>query len=102
MSHHHLTRDERVTLAALLRAKETQAACARILGVHRSTILREVRRSPKEYTVFRANKHARELRKKSKQSTRKIENDKKLEAKIVRFIKKGYSPEQVSQEVEIV
>ena len=102
MSHHHLTRDERVTLAALLRAGETQASCARILGVHRSTILREVRRSPEEYKVFIANKNALNRRKESKQLKRKIENDKKLEQKIAKLLKIGRSPEQISEEVKQV
>ncbi len=102
MSHHHLTRDERVTLAALLRAGETHAACARILGVHRSTIAREVRRSPKEYKVFMANKNALNRRKESKQLKRKIENNKKLEKKIVKLLRIGRSPEQISEDVKQV
>ena len=100
MSHHHVTRDERVALAALVRAGKTHAECARILGVHRSTILREVRRSPTEYKVFTANKHALNRRKASKHTKRKIENDKKLEKKIVRLLKIGRSPEQISEEVQ--
>ncbi len=102
MSHHHLTRDERVTLASLLRAGESQAECAQILGVHRSTILRELRRSPKEYKVFIANKNALNCRKGSKHTKRKIENDKKLEKKIVELLKIGRSPEQISEEVKRV
>ena len=102
MSHHHLTRDERVALAALLRAGETRAACARILGVHRSTISRELKRSPREYKVFTANKNALKLRKESKHAKRKIENDKKLEKKIVKLFKIGRSPEQISEEVKQV
>lgn len=102
MSHHHLSRDERIILAALVRARRTQAECARILGVHRSTILRELRRSPKEYKVFIANKNALNRRKESKHTKRKIENDKKLEKKIVQLLKIGRSPEQISEEVKQV
>lgn len=102
MSHHHLTRDERVALAALVRAGETQASCARILGVHRSTISRELNRSPEGYKVFIANKNALNQRKESKRAKRKIENDKKLEKKIVRLLKIGRSPEQISEEVKRV
>src|SRR3989338_705780 len=99
MSHHHITRDERVALAALLRAGETKAQCSRMLGVHRSTISRELRRSPEEYKLSRANKNALNCRKESKQAERKIENDKKLEKRIVRLLRIGRSPEQISQEV---
>jgi len=102
MSHHHITRDERVTLAALVRARKTKAECARILGVHRSTITRELKRSPGEYKVALANKHAIKMREGSRQTERKIENDKKLEHRIVRLLKLGRSPEQISEEVKLV
>jgi IS30 family transposase len=102
MSHHHLSRDERVSLAALLRAGHTQAECARSLGVHRSTISRELKRSPTEYRVVTANRNATKLRKKSKYKNRTIENEKVLEARIIKLLKKGRSPEQISQEIETV
>ena len=73
MSHHHLTRDKRVALAALLRAGHSQAECARTLGVHRSTITRELKRAGAEYKAVAADKHAAKLRKGSKQEKRKIE-----------------------------
>ncbi len=102
MSHHHLTRDERVALAALLRAGETKAECARILGMHRSTITRELGRSPGEYRVITANKNALRRRKESKHAERKIENDRTLEKETVKLLKIGYSPEQISEKVRCV
>lgn len=45
MSNHHLTRDQRVELALLLRLGRTQADIGRQLGVHRSTICRELQRN---------------------------------------------------------
>jgi IS30 family transposase len=102
MSHHHLSRDERVALAALLRAGHTQAECARTLGVHRSTVSRELGRSSEEYRAVRAHKHARKLRGESKQARRKIENDKKLETQITNLLKRGLSPEQAAAEVGCV
>ncbi|MDE1824732.1 MAG: IS30 family transposase [Candidatus Micrarchaeota archaeon] len=99
MSHHHLSRDERVSLAALLRAGHTQSKCARILGVHRSTISRERKRSGTEYKAIAANKQAIRLRKESKREKRKIENDKNLALCITRLLKKGRSPEQISKEL---
>lgn len=101
MSHHHLSRDERVSLAVLLRAGHTQADCARILGVHRSTISRERKRSESEYKAVTANKQAVRLRKESKRAKRKIENDKNLALHIVRLLRKGRSPEQISKELSM-
>lgn len=102
MSHHHLSRDERATLAAMLRAGHAQAECARTLGVHRSTIGRELGRSAGEYKVFDANKDALNRRRGSKSAKRKIENDKKLEREIVQLLRRGRSPEQISKEVRKV
>ena len=99
MSHHHLSRDERVALAALVRAGQSQSACARSLGVHRSTVSRELNRSPAEYKAVAADKHAASLRRESKKKKRKIENNTKLGIRIVQLLKKGYSPEQVSEKV---
>ncbi len=102
MSHHHLSRDERVTLATLLRTGHTQAECSRILGVHRSTVSRELQRGRAEYKAVAADKHAESLRRGSKKKERRIEGDKKLAAEITKLLKKGYSPEQISEEVRRV
>lgn len=99
MSHHHLSRDERVALAALLRTGHSQSECAQSLGVHRSTISRELRRSGTEYKAVIADKQAKGLRESSKQKRRKIECNTTLEQRIIRLLKKGYSPEQVSEEI---
>lgn len=101
MSHHHLTRDERAALAALLRAGHSQAECARQLGVHRSTVTRELKRGKAECKAVAADKHAKKLREESKLEERKIENDKKLECRVVRLLKLGRSPEQISEEVNL-
>jgi len=102
MGHHHLTRDERVALAVLVRAGESRSGCARLLGVHRSTITRELKRTPGTYRAVSANKHAQELRKGSKYAQRKIENNKPLTRRIMALLKRGRSPEQISQEVHCV
>ncbi len=99
MSHHHLSRDERVALSALLRAGHSQSECARALGVHRSTISRELERSPFVYRAVAANKHAKKRRADAKRAKRKIENDRMLERRIMTLLKLGRSPEQISHEV---
>ncbi len=102
MSHHHLTRDERVSLAAFLRAGRTQADCARLLGVNRSTVSRELKRGSGEYMAVAADKKAKTARKKSKQAERKIENDIKLETRIIRLLRLGWSPEQIAEKTKRV
>ena len=101
MSHHHLTRDDRAALAALLRAGHSQSECARQLGVNRSTVSRELKRGAGEYRAVGADKHAAKLRAESKRKARKIENDKKLQRQIIRLLKLGRSPEQISEETGV-
>jgi IS30 family transposase len=102
MSHHHLSRDERVALAAFLRAGQSRAECARSLGVHRSSVSRELKRSPPEYRAVVADKHAKRLRIGAKRVRRRIENDRRLESRIMSLLRLGRSPEQISQEIGTV
>ena len=102
MTHHHLSRDERVSLAALLRAGHSKSNCARQLGVNRSTITRELGKNPGEYRAIAADKKAKKVREESKQKKRKIENDKLLEKRIIQLLKRGLSPEQISEETRVV
>lgn len=99
MTHHHLTRDERVALSALIKAGQSNAECARQLGVHRSTIMRERRRSSGEYHVRSADKDAKELRSASKKGSRTIEHDSELRRTIIQLLKRNRSPEQIAQEL---
>lgn len=101
MSHHHLSRDERVALAALVRAGHSQSECARQLGVHRSTVSRELKRSAEGYKAVTAHKHAIAQRVNSKRKARKIENNKKLTSRIISLLKKGRSPEQIAEETRV-
>lgn len=102
MTHHHLTRDERVALLALVRAGHSGAECARQLGVHRSTITRELRRSLGTYRVYAADKDARERRRASKQDARTIEHNNGLRRNIIQLLKQNRSPEQIAQELHII
>lgn len=63
MSHHHLTRDQRVELAVLWRLGQTKAQIARELCVHRSTIGRELGRNNQP---SRSRYHARVAQAKAK------------------------------------
>lgn len=99
MSHTQFTRDTRVELAAFLNAGKSRADCARILGMHRGSIRREIRHNKDPDGVYRgghAHRRALARRKKAKQPERKIENDRKLRRHIVRKIKLLWSPEQIA------
>lgn len=99
MSHIQFTRDSRVELAILLNAGKNQSQCAKILGIHKSNIGREIQNNKDLDGVYRgghAHKRYLERRKIGKRKERKIENDRKLRRHIVRKLKLLWSPEQIA------
>ena len=99
MSYTQFTRDDRTALAALLRAKHSNAECGRQLVKDGSTIGREVALNKDADGVYRggsAHKRAMARRKDAKASARKIANDKPLRRHIIRKLKQHWSPEQIA------
>lgn len=99
MSHIHFTKETRIELAAFLRAGKNCSECGRLLGMNRSSVLREVKQNQDDDGVYRgasAHKKAMARRKKAKVSALKIENDQKLKRHIVRKLKLLWSPEQIA------
>ena len=102
--HHHINRDERVALATLLREDFNQSEAAKHLGVHRSTICRELQRNAKEngaYHATHANCLARDRRKESKQAYRLLENSPSLALLAEALLDPLVSPEVVGHELGI-
>lgn len=100
--HKHLNRDCRVALGTLIREGYSQTDIANHLGVHKSTISRELYRNTREsgrYHVSCAHVLARERRKLSKVGYRKIENDIKLAIDIESKLEPLVSPEVVAHVV---
>ena len=99
MSYTQFTQDERVALAALLRAKHSNAECGRELSKDRSAIGREYDLNKDSDGVYRGNhahKRAMARRKKAKQAARKIASNRRLRRYIIRKLKKHWSPEQIA------
>lgn len=99
MSHIHFTRDTRVVLAALLMAQKSKSDCAKLLGMERSSIGREINRNKDPDGVYRgghAHKQAAARRKQGKAYTKKIENNEELKTYIIRKLKTFWSPEQIA------
>ena len=94
--YHHLTRDQRCQLYALKTRGESAPLIARELGVHRSTIYREVNRNRGElgYRYDQADRKAKGRRYQA--SRRNI----KMKGRIISIIKEKlriqWSPEQIS------
>ena len=99
MSHTQFTRDERISLATLLRAGKSRAECGRQLGKDGSAVGREITLNKDDDGSYRgghAHKRALARRCAAKAPARKIEHDAVLEKHIVSKLKIHWSPEQIA------
>lgn len=105
MSHHHLTHEDRIRLAALLRAGHNQTQIANELGKHRSTISRELNNkgTPNKigYNVRIAQEITDQRRLIANQRFRKIEASTKTKNYIKRKLKQTWSPEQIAGRLKL-
>lgn len=95
----HLTLEERYHIQACKKLGYVQKDIAKEIGVHPSTISRELKRNSssqmKRYTASKAEQIANDRRMyASRKSNKKI--NKSVEKLIVKYIKEDWSPEQVS------
>jgi len=82
-----------------MRPRNTLTLIAKVLGKHRSTISRELRRNVDKdgvYSEQHADAYARRRRERAKAKSRLIENDLQLEAYVERLLRFGLSPEQIA------
>ena len=99
MSHIQFTRDSRVELAAYLDAGKRKSECARLLGMHKSSIGKEISNNKGQDNIYRgshAHKLAVERRKQGRKCFNKIKNDPKLKKYIIHKLKTFWSPEQIA------
>ena len=91
MSYIHITREDRISLAALRRVNTSIAEIAKILNKDRSSIYRELSRNKTNnksgYDVRDAEVFAKERRVKANKRFKKLENNTKLRAKVISDIK---------------
>jgi transposase, IS30 family len=101
--HTHLNRERRVALATLKRTGMSQSSIARELGVHRSTISRELKRNTRVlgYHSAHADRLTRKRRRESKHSYRLLENNQALADLVEALLDPLISPEVIGHELEI-
>ena len=100
----HLTRDDRIALATLLREGYSQREAARSIGKDPSTVSRELRRNSKvdgSYHATHANVRALKRRKNSKKKYRIITNDTDLSSVIEVLLHPLISPEVIAHALGI-
>jgi len=93
------TKETRIALAALVRIKHTPRECAKQLGFNKSSITREIAQNSDVDGMYRGSSaHKKYLvrRAQAKQSSRKIENNAKLQEHIKKRLGKRDSPEQIA------
>ena len=97
MTYRQITHQERYTLGLLKRQGLSPSEIARILGRHRSSISREIRRnrsnSDGTYRPQLADWYARSRRSRSRRNSRFQTGDFRL---VERFLRRKWSPEQIS------
>ena len=93
-----LTMNDRIVIARLLKQSYTYSKIAKIIGVHPSTISREIKRNSirKRYKASYAKNKLKQRRYSAKYTNRIIENDIVLQKRIKYFLSQYYSPEQIS------
>jgi IS30 family transposase len=100
MSRNQLTHINRIELAALLRQGLSKRAIAAALGVHHSTIYRELARNrasnPSGYHVGSAQRRAYFQRHRANQAFRKLPTDQRLVGRIVLKLEAIWSPQQIA------
>ena len=95
MNYKQLIYEQRVEIYALLKADLNQAKIAKIVGVSKSTISREIKRNTglKGYRPKQANEHALERRKNTDKHVRF--ND-AIKETVKKHLEQDWSPEQIS------
>lgn len=93
------TKETRIELAALLRAKHSFQDCAKELGMLKCSVTREAGRNADDqgrYTGAAAHRKYCERRTRAKATSVKIQNDPRLRRYIRRHLMKRDSPEQIA------
>lgn len=103
MSHTQLTSKQRTELGVLLRTGLKKNQIALILGKHKSTISRELKRNSVDgkYNVKQAKEKLKERRKNANQRFRKIAGNKWLIDRIETDLKDYLSPDEISGRLKL-
>ena len=100
MSYSHISRRQRQELALLLRMQKNQTEIAQLIGVHKSTVSRELKRNRAQtatgYSVQRAEKLTCQRHATANQRFRKLGTDPALTALVESKLKLYWAPEQVA------
>lgn len=100
----YFTKETRIELAVLRRAKHSPKQCADQIGMVKSSVTRELARNSDENGTYNgavAHKKYLARRKSAKKESRKLENDEILRTYIRRRLRKRDSPEQIAGRIDL-
>lgn len=100
MSYHQLTQTNRIEIAVLFRSGLSYRQVARQLGIHHSTVSREIRRhswsNPSGYDARQARLQLKATRLRANQHKRKLLTNSRLVELVTRKLEANLSPEQIA------
>lgn len=103
MSCPHLTKDDRISLGALLKAGMSLRRCAWQLGFSSSAISKEITKNGgrDSYSPYQAHKRYLKLRKKANQCHRVLGSDMFITDLVITLLEAKLSPEQIVGRIEL-
>ena len=96
-----LTRDQRYTIKALLQESYSQIYIAKRIGVHRSTVCREVKRNKQVKEPYYAGIADNLARKRKKVCRKPVKLTDSVQRILIPYIKDDWSPEQIAGRLKI-
>ncbi len=101
MKYKQLTHKERYQIYALIKEKCTITQIANNIGVHKSTISREIRRNSKSKNVYNPEYASIKCFARHRYKNKAIKIDNTVEKYIRKYLKEDYSPEQIAGRLRI-
>lgn len=95
-NYHHLTRKQRDVIYRLHQEGKSQNQISRQIGVHRSTISREVKRNSNVHVGYLPDDAQGSAHKRRHRPSSKICRSAELQAIIVQYLSQGWSPEVIA------
>jgi transposase, IS30 family len=102
MSYSHLTFHDRIVIKKMLKINKSLSKISLFIGVHRSTISREIKRNAIEYFYHPYYANEKYLNRRKQSKIRKIEMYPCLKKQILDKLKDGWSPDIISGRLKIL
>ena len=96
MKFHQLTSEQRYTISVLLQKEMSKKAIAEAIGVHRSTVYREIERNSSEYTgKYTYTVAVRRARRRKRRYQRPRKMTPEMWRNISKYLRMGWSAQQI-------